>query len=111
MAITFIHKIDHASTRPPKKVTKNHGLRCEELCGLRVRDLQTRQGVIHLCVFGKGSKIRYVPAHPLALQRIADYLAAAGHGNDVEGPLFRPLKNPTGQGNTGSPTGPFTIVS
>jgi hypothetical protein len=29
------------------------------------RDLQTRQGVIHLRVFGKGSKIRYVPAHPL----------------------------------------------
>ena len=27
-------------------------------------------------------------------------MAAAGHGNDVEGPLFRPLKNPTGQGNT-----------
>jgi hypothetical protein len=30
-------------------------------------------------------------------------IAAAGHGNDVEGPLFRPLKNPTGQGNTDQP--------
>ena len=48
----------------------HHGLRCEELCGLRVP---------HLRVFGKGSKIRYVPAHPLALQRIHDYLEAAGH--------------------------------
>ena len=26
----------------------HHGLRCEELCGLRVRDLQSRQGVPHL---------------------------------------------------------------
>jgi integrase/recombinase XerD len=77
----------------------HHGLRCEELCGLRVRDLQTRQGVIHLRVFGKGSKIRYVPAHPLALQRIDDYLAAAGHLGDTDGPLFRAIKNPAGQGN------------
>ena len=44
----------------------HHGLRCEELCGLRVRDLQSRQGVPHLRIFGKGSKVRYVPAHPLA---------------------------------------------
>jgi integrase/recombinase XerD len=42
----------------------HHGLRCEELCGLRVRDLQSRQGVPHLRVLGKGSKGRYVPAHP-----------------------------------------------
>jgi integrase len=73
------------------------------LCGLRVRDLQTRQGVIHLRIFGKGSKIRYVPAHPLALQRIDDYLAAAGHSGDTDRPLFRPLKNPAGQGNTDRP--------
>ena len=43
----------------------HHGLRCEELCGLRVRDLQSRQGVPHLRIFGKGAKVRYVPAHPL----------------------------------------------
>jgi site-specific recombinase XerD len=36
----------------------HHGLRCEELCALRVRDLQNRQGVPHLRVFGKGAKIR-----------------------------------------------------
>src|SRR5437868_2424345 len=81
----------------------HHGLRCEELCGLRVRDLQSRQGVPHLRVFGKGSKIRYVPAHPLALQWIHAYLAAADHGQDMEGPLFRPVKNPAGQGRTDRP--------
>ena len=32
----------------------HHGLRCKELCGLRVRDLQSRQGVPHLRVLGIG---------------------------------------------------------
>jgi len=81
----------------------HHGLRCEELCSLRVRDLQSRQGVPHLRIFGKGAKVRYVPAHPLALERIHDYLQAAGHGEDADGPLFRPLKNPVGQGRTNRP--------
>jgi integrase/recombinase XerD len=50
---------------------------------------------------GKGSKVRYVPAHPLEpLERIHDYLQAAGHGGDADGPLFRPLKNPAGRGKT-----------
>ena len=70
---------------------------------LRVRDLQSRQGVPHLRIFGKGSKVRYVPAHPLALERIHDYLQAAGHGGDADGPLFRPLKNPAGRGKTERP--------
>ena len=57
----------------------------------------------HLCVLGKGSKVRYVPAHAPALKRIHDYLQAAGHGEDAEGPLFRPLKNPAGQGRMDRP--------
>jgi integrase/recombinase XerD len=48
----------------------HHGLRCEELCGLRVRDLESCHGVPHLRVLGKGAKVRYVPAHPLALEPI-----------------------------------------
>jgi integrase len=39
----------------------------------------------------------------LALERIHDYLQAAGHGEDADGPLFRPLKNPAGQGATDRP--------
>jgi integrase/recombinase XerD len=65
-----------------------------------VRDLQSRQGVPHLRVLGKGSKVRYVPAHPLALERIHNYLEAAGHGQDDDDPLSRPLKNPAGRGDT-----------
>jgi integrase len=52
-----------------------------------------RRGVMHFTVLGKGSKTRYVPVHPAALSAINDYLAAAGHGEDRAGPLFRPVRN------------------
>jgi len=71
-----------------------HGLRCEELCKLKVKDLQLRGGVIHLRIHGKRSKVRFVPAHAAALERINDYLELAGHGDDADGRLFRPVKNP-----------------
>ena len=74
-----------------------------------MRDLQSRQGVPHLRILGKGSKVRYVPAHPLALERIHDYLQAAGRGEDADGPLFRPLKNPAGQGKTDRPLTPGAV--
>ena len=70
-----------------------HGLRREELCGLRVKDLQSRQGVMHWRVHGKRAKIRYVPAHPASQRLVEAYLLAAGHGDDQDGPLFRPVKN------------------
>ena len=70
-----------------------HGLRREELCKLRVKDIEERHGVKHLRVHGKGGKTRFVPAHAAALGRIAEYLAAAGHGKDGAGALFRPMKN------------------
>ena len=70
-----------------------HGLRRAELCALRVGDLEDRRGIKHLRVHGKGSKIRFVPAHPAALARIEEYLDAAGHKEDGAGPLFRPIKN------------------
>jgi integrase len=71
-----------------------HGLRCEELTQLRVKDITSRRGVLHLRIHGKGGKIRYVPAHPAALERIEDYLDEAGHRADTGGVLFRPIKNP-----------------
>lgn len=70
-----------------------HGLRCEELCKLNVRDIHERRGVKHLRVHGKRSKIRFIPAHPAALERIAEYIEATGHADDVSSPLFRPVKN------------------
>jgi len=70
-----------------------HGIRREELCTLRVKDLENRQGVPHLRIFGKGSKIRFLPAHPVAGRLIVEYLEFAEHGEDKGGPLFRPVRN------------------
>jgi integrase/recombinase XerD len=70
-----------------------HGIRREELCGLKVKDLHSRQGVMHIRVHGKRAKIRFIPVHVGTQRMIEDYLALAGHRGDLEGALFRPVKN------------------
>jgi site-specific recombinase XerD len=71
-----------------------HALRRDELCRLTVKDCKhERRGVAHLKIHGKGGKTRYVPLHPAASGLIGDYLEAAGHGADVTGALFRPIRN------------------
>ena len=74
-----------------------HAVRRAELCGLRVKDLSERKGVKYFCVHGKGGKIRYLPAHPRAVQLLEEYFEAAGHHADVEGWLFRPATKVSGQ--------------
>jgi integrase/recombinase XerD len=69
-----------------------HGIRREELCLLRLRDVQSRQGVMHFRVKGKRDKIRFVPVHPMALRLIGEYLEAVIHGS-LDSPLFRPVAN------------------
>lgn len=71
-----------------------HALRRDELCRLKVKDFkQERRGVPHLKISGKGGKTRYVPLHPAASGLIHDYLAAAGHGLEDTGALFRSVSN------------------
>jgi len=70
-----------------------HGIRREELCHLKVQDIQSREGVTHFRVFGKREKIRFIPVNPMAQRLIDAYLAEAGHGGDLKGPLFRPVRN------------------
>jgi integrase len=71
-----------------------HALRREDLCKLKVKDFRnTRRGVPHLTVSGKGEKTRYLPLHPGTNALIHDYLDAAGHGEDDSGALFRPIRN------------------
>jgi integrase len=65
-----------------------HGIRREELCGLRVKDMQSRQGVLHFRVKGKRGKVRFVPVQALAQRLIEEYLALAGHAADTSGPVF-----------------------
>jgi site-specific recombinase XerD len=55
-----------------------HGLRREELCHLRVKDLRLRRGILHFEIHGKGDKIRFIPVHPKAIALIQDYLEAIG---------------------------------
>lgn len=70
-----------------------HGLRREEAARLGVKDLQERRGIKHLCVHGKGGKLRYLPLHPVAAERIYAYLEASGHHLEQEkAPLFLPLR-------------------
>src|SRR5262245_66309385 len=69
-----------------------HGMRREGLCKLRVRDLQQREGVLHFRVHGKGDKIRYIPVGLKAQRLITEYLDEAKHKEDLDGPLFRPVK-------------------
>lgn len=77
-----------------------HGLRREEAAQLMVGDIQQRRGIQHLQIHGKGGKLRYVPLHPVAAERIHAYLEASGHHLEEEkAPLFCPLRGPkTGSG-------------
>lgn len=61
-----------------------HGLRREEAARLRVDDLQQRRGIQHLRIHGKGGKLRYVPLHPAAAERLQAYLDVFGHHQDQE---------------------------
>jgi len=90
-----------------------HGLRREELCNLKVKDLRMRRGILHFQVYGKGEKIRFIPVHPKAAVLIQEYLEATGdvvaeemqHDasephvptfaslKSKDSPLFRPVKN------------------
>jgi integrase/recombinase XerD len=70
-----------------------HGVRRDEVAKLRVKDMQTRQGIVHFQIRGKGDKIRYIPVNPDAQRLISEYLETAGHSNDKNGALFRPMKN------------------
>jgi len=56
-----------------------HGIRREELCGLRVKDMQSREGVLHFRVKGKRGKIRFVPVQVLAQRLIEEYPVSYTH--------------------------------
>lgn len=65
-----------------------HGLRASELCSLKMGDYAERRGIRTLSVYGKGSKLRYIPVHPQAVAALADYLEASAPDGDASRPLF-----------------------
>ncbi|WP_062378644.1 tyrosine-type recombinase/integrase [Pseudomonas abietaniphila] len=87
-----------------------HGLRREEAALLKVADILERRGIKHLRIHGKGGKLRFVPLHPVAAERIHTYLEHSGHQLDnPKAPLFRPLRGrQTGTGV--SANGLYTLV-
>jgi len=85
-----------------------HALRREELCKLRVRDLQEREGLPHLFIRGKGGKVRFVPIEAGTQRLIREYLLVSGHADDWPGPLFRPTRNNV-TGELRKPLDPCTI--
>ncbi|POP74131.1 tyrosine-type recombinase/integrase [Pseudomonas syringae] len=86
-----------------------HGLRREEAAQLKTGDLQERRGIKHLRVHGKGSKIRFLPLHPVAAERIYAYLEQDVERDTAPGPLFRSLRGTTtGAGITAN--GIYTVV-
>src|SRR5437773_3051071 len=66
------------------------GFRRSEIAGLKVGDFHMNRGYDSLKVTRKGGKKGSLAIHPQTAQRIKDYLALAKHGDDIEGPLFRP---------------------
>jgi site-specific recombinase XerD len=55
-----------------------HGLRREEAAQLLVSHIVERRGIKHLVIHGKGSKVRYLPMHPMAMDRLLTYWSAQG---------------------------------
>ena len=60
---------------------------------VRIADHGYAKRVPHLRMSGKGGKTQYLPLHPGTYALVRDGLAAAGHGDEGNGTLFRPVRN------------------
>lgn len=69
------------------------GARRSEIARLAVKDFHQNQGFWSLHFIQKGGEDLSVSVNPAVAQRIHEYLRAAGHADDHEGPLFRPLRH------------------
>ena len=68
------------------------GPRRSEIAGLKVKDFHTDAGYDSLHFVRKGGEDHSLAIHPQTAERIRAYLATAGHGEDTDGPLFRPVR-------------------
>jgi integrase/recombinase XerD len=69
------------------------GFRRAEIASLKVSDFHMNRGFDSLKVVRKGGKKGSLAIHPQVAQRIRDYLDLAKHGDDLDGPLFRPVRD------------------
>jgi integrase/recombinase XerD len=68
------------------------GLRRAEIASLKVADFHMNRGYDSLKVVRKGGKKGSLAIHPQTAERIRRYIEEAEHGEDLEGPLFRPVR-------------------
>ena len=69
------------------------GLRRAEIASLTVGDLHQNRGYDSLRISRKGGRHDALAIHPNTAKRLKAYLEAAGHAEDLDGPLFRPLSH------------------
>jgi site-specific recombinase XerD len=69
------------------------GLRRAEIATLSVEDLHQNRGFDSLRIVRKGGRRDALAIHPNVAQRIRAYLDAAGHTDDLDGPMFRPVRH------------------
>ena len=69
------------------------GLRRAEIAALRVGDLHQNRGYDSLRIMRKGGRRDALAINAQTAARLRAYREKAGHGADVDGPLFRPLKH------------------
>jgi site-specific recombinase XerD len=69
------------------------GPRRAEIAALKVGDLHQNRGFDSLRIIRKGGRREALAIHPNTAKRIREYLQAAGHAEDLDGPMFRPLSN------------------
>jgi integrase/recombinase XerD len=69
------------------------GPRRASIVRLRVRDFREDAGFDTLVFQCKGGHEHRVALHPKTSQRIRNYFVASRHGEDLDGPLFRPVRS------------------
>ena len=90
---TDINTIKGKRDRAILSVFLYHALKCNELCSLKVEDLYHEAKCYYFKINGSTKKTRHIAVHPKTLPLINDYLQNSGHGEEIKGFLFRPLKN------------------
>jgi integrase/recombinase XerD len=68
------------------------GFRRAEIASLKVGDFHENRGYESLRVVRKGGKKGSLAINPQTAQRIKEYLEKAGHQDDLDGPLFQPVR-------------------
>jgi integrase/recombinase XerD len=85
------------------------GLRRAEIAALTVGDLHQNRGFDSLRVIRKGGRRDALAINPQTAARIRTYVESAGHADDMDGPLFRPLHHNGKQSHARRPMSPDAI--